>query len=381
MTSSTTLNGRAPLFARLALLVALGTALAACSEARTAADPEVVRPVKVVEIGKTDDTRLLDYSGAVRARWEANLGFRVAGKIVERAIDVGDRVKQGDLLARIDAADYALAVTTAEANLAAAEKQVETAGLTLKRAGQLQAKNVASQSALDEATLGHQQAVAARDAAASSLQQARNQVSYAELRADGSGIVTAVGADSGQVVAVGTPVVTVAVDGDKEIQIAVPETEILNFKPGMAVEVGFWNDDSLKLQGKVREIAGSADPRSRTFSVRVSLPDDARVLLGMTATVRAVIGTDRPLISIPLQALAEKDGRKIVWVADPESATVHARDVEVADFGPDGVRVAKGLNQHDLVVAAGTQFMEENLKVRLQQTGLSASVAIAETDH
>lgn len=379
MTSSVTSNGRTHIFARLALLAALGMALAACSEAQTAAVPEVMRPVKVVEIAKTDDTRLLDYSGAVRARWEANLGFRVAGKIVERAVDIGDRVQPGDLLARIDATDYALAVKTAEANLAAAEKQVETAGLTLKRAGQLQAKNVASQSVLDEATLGHQQAVAARDAAASSLQQARNQVGYAELRADRGGIVTAVGADSGQVVAVGTPVVTVAVDGEKEIQIAVPETEILGFKPDMAVEVGFWNDGSLKLDGRVREIAGSADPRSRTFSVRIGLPDDARVLLGMTATVRATIGTDRPLVSVPLEALAEKGGSKIVWVVDPDNGTVHARDVEVSDFGPDGVRVAKGLNQHDLVVAAGTQFMTENLKVKLQRDGRSASVAGGET--
>src|SRR6185312_534276 len=124
-----------------------------------------------------------------------------------------------------------------------------------------------SQADLDGATLGYQQAVATRDAAASALQQAQNQVGYTELKTDRSGIVTAIGADSGQVVGVGTPVVTVAVDGEKEIQIA-----------------------------------GSADPQSRTFSVRVSLPDDPRVLLGMTATVEATVGTKRPLASVPLEA-------------------------------------------------------------------------------
>lgn len=351
--------------ARLALVAALGATLAACTEAQSETVPAAERPVKVVEIGRAETARVVEYSGAVKARRQADLGFRVAGKLVERAVDIGDRVKAGDLLARIDATDYTLAVTAAEASLAAAGKQVETAALTRGRAERLSAKNVASQSALDEAVLAHHQAIATRDAAAASLQQAKNQVGYTELRADRSGIVTAIGADSGQVVAIGTPVVSVAVDGGKEIEVAVPETEIRSFTPGMAVEVGLWTDDTLKLDGKVREIAGSADPRSRTFGVRVSLPDDPRILLGMTATVRASVGADAPLVSVPLEALAEKNGGKIVWVADPASATVHARAVEVADFGPDGVRISKGLAENDLVVAAGTQFMQENMKVKL----------------
>lgn len=374
MTAFVTSHRGVRVLARFGLVAALGTALAACTEARTETPADAARPVKVVEIGKANATRHIDYSGAVKARTQAGLGFRVAGKITERTVDIGDRVKSGDLLARIDATDYALAVTTGEANLAAAQKQVETTALTRKRAEQLVEKKVAPQSALDEAILGYQQALAAHDAAVSSLQQAKNQVGYAELRADRSGIVTAVGADSGQVVAIGTPVITVAVDGEKEIEIAVPEIDIRSFAPGMTVDVGFWTDDALKLQGRIREIAGSADPRSRTFSVRVSLPDDPRILLGMTATVAATIGTDQSLISIPLEALSEKDGRKIVWVTDRASSTVHARAVEVADFGPDGVRIASGLAEKDLVVTAGTQFMQDNMKVKLPQDGGSASV-------
>ena len=127
----------------------------------------------------------------------------------------------------------------------------------------------------------------------------------------------------------------------------------------------------MRLAGKVREVAGSADPQSRTFSVRVSLPDDPRVLLGMTATVEATVGTKRPLASVPLEAMAEKDGKPIVWVADRDTSTVHSRSVTVADFAPDGVRVAKGLQPGDLVVAAGTQFMSENLKVKLPDDRLA----------
>ena len=373
MLSFKTFNASLRPFAGLVLLAGLGLGVSACTEAKTETATEIVRPVKVVEIANADATRKLDYSGTVKARTEMNLGFRVAGKIIERHVDIGDRVKPGDLLARIDPTDYELAVKTADANLAAAERQVETAGFTMKRAQQLFAKKFSPQADLDTATLAYQQAVATRDAALSSRRQAANQVGYAELKADQGGIVTSIGADRGQVVAIGTPVVTVAVDGEKEIQIAVPESDISHFRPGQSVAVGFWTDDRLRLDGKVRELSGSADPLSRTFSVRVSLPDDPRVLLGMTATVAATIATERPLISVPLEALTEKEGRKIVWVVDRDQATVHAREVEVTDFGPDGVRVASGLQPRDLVVAAGTQFMAENLKVKLPEGELSAA--------
>ncbi|WP_315927751.1 efflux RND transporter periplasmic adaptor subunit [Mesorhizobium sp. SP-1A] len=355
-----------------ALFGAIGAGASACTEAKTEA-VETIRPVKVVEIASADAGRELVYSGAVRARTEMSLGFRVPGKIIERLVDVGDRVKPGDVLARIDATDYELAVQTAEANLDAAKKQAETAGFTLKRAQQLFQRKFSSQAELDAATLGYQQATASRDAAFSALRQTTNQVSYAQLKADRSGIVTAVSADRGQVVGTGTPVLAVAADGEKEVQIAVPETDISHFRRDQAIEVGFWTDDRLRLDGKVREVAGSADPQSRTFSVRVSLPDDPRVLLGMTATVRAKVEAAPRSASVPLAALADRDGKPIVWVVDQRTATVHARDVAVADFTPDGVRVAQGLQPGDLVVAAGTQFMTENLKVKLPDDRSAAS--------
>lgn len=382
MLSFKTFDGFARLFASLGTLGIVAVSVSACTEAKT--EPAaIVRPVKVVEIAKADGTRELDYSGAVKARTEMNLGFRVAGKIVERRVDIGDRVNPGDVLARIDPTDYALAVQTAEANLTAADKAVETSGLVQKRAQQLFDKKISSQAELDQATLGYRQAAATRDAAVSALQQARNQVGYTELKTDRSGIVTALSADSGQVVGVGAPVVTVAVDGEKEIQIAVPETDISHFRPGQAVKVGFWTDDKLLLAGKVREVAGSADPQSRTFSVRVSLADDRRVLLGMTAMVEATVTTAHRQEAVPLEALAEKNGKPIVWVVDHDTSTVHARSVVVADFAPDGVRVAQGLQPGDLVVAAGTQFMTEDLKVKLSgdrqapaEDGRDASVAL-----
>ncbi|KRB51942.1 hemolysin secretion protein D [Rhizobium sp. Root708] len=356
-----------PSIATFALLGAVALAVSSCSDEKKAETKEVVRPVKVVEIAKAGDIRSLDYSGSVKARVEMNLGFRVAGKITDRRVNIGDRVKPGDLLARIDPTDYELAVKTAEANLAAAEKGVATADLAHNRAQQLFDKSVTAKSQLEQAALSYDQAVSTRDATASSLDQAKNQVAYTELKADQTGIVTAISADTGAVVSAGTPVATVALDGEKEVQIAVPENDIAAFKPGKTVTASFWSDNRLVLDGKVREVSGSADSQSRTFSVRVSLPKDERVLLGMTATVEAMADGTNPHVSIPLSALAEKDGKKIVWVVDRNGDTVHAREIKVADFTNDGVNVAEGLQTGDLVVAAGTQFMTENLKVKLPE--------------
>ena len=363
------------------VIAALG--LAGCSQEKAAEVQEVIRPVKVVEIGEAETSRQLDYSGSVRARTEMNLGFRIAGKVTERLVDIGQHVNAGDVLARIDPSDYELSVKSAQANLDAAERQVETVDLAKKRAEQLFTKTFASKSQLDQATLTYDQAVATRDAAHSNLAQAQNQVHYTDLKANEDGIVTAISADIGQVVGAGTPVMTVAVDGEKEVLIAVPEMDIAGFKPGKQVKASFWSDEALTLDGKVREVAGSADPQSRTFAVRVSLPNDPRVLLGMTANVEATVGRKAQLVSIPLSAMTEKDGKQIVWTVDRTSDTVHPRPIKVANFTADGVAVADGLKQGDVVVAAGTQFMTENLKVKLsgnaEQQSASADDDVATT--
>ncbi|MER8698001.1 efflux RND transporter periplasmic adaptor subunit [Mesorhizobium sp. M1273] len=363
--------------AGLALIVVAALGLAGCSQEK-AEVTEIIRPVKVVEIAKASDTRQLSYSGSVRARTEMNLGFRINGKITERLVDIGDRVKPGDVLARVDPTDYELSVRSSQASLDAADRQVETVELTRKRAEQLYAKNFAPKSQLEQATLAYNQAVATRDSARSQLAQAQNQVRYTDLKADKNGIVTAVAADVGQVVGSGTPVVTVAIDGEKEVLIAVPETDIAEFKPGKTVKAGFWSDEALTLDGKVREVAGSADPQSRTFAVRVSLPNDPRVLLGMTASIEAAADNRQQLVSIPLAALAQKDSQSIVWTVDRNGGTVHAHPVKVAAFTPDGVSVADGLKPGDVVVAAGTQFMTENLKVKL--TGDAAQQSASADD-
>lgn len=351
-------------FAATGVVLAAALALSSCNEEKAETKPEI-RPVKVVEIAKATNVRALEFSGSVKSRTEMNLGFRIAGKVTERLVDIGDRVRPGDVLSRVDPTDYQLAVDSAKANLDAAEKAEETAKLALDRANALFKKDAVPKAQLEQAQLGFDQAASTRIAASSSLEQAKNQLSYAELKSDRDGIVTAINADRGQVVNAGTPVVTVVAEDQKEVQIAVPENDIADFKPGKAVKARFWSDDKLVLAGKVREVSGSADPQSRTFSVRVSLPNDPRVLIGMTATVQAEAAMGPDTITVPLSALAEKDGSKIVWTVDAKAQTVHSRAVKVADFTGDGVGVTDGLSPGDIVVTAGTQFMTENLKVKL----------------
>jgi multidrug efflux system membrane fusion protein len=349
-----------------AALLAATLVLASCSEEKAETAPEI-RPVKVVEIAKATNVRALEFSGSVKSRTEMNLGFRIAGKVTERLVDIGDRVRPGDVLSRVDPTDYKLAVDSAEANLAAADKAVETAKLAINRANTLFKKDAVPKAQVEQAQLAYDQAASTRIAVAAALEQAKNQLGYAELKSDRDGIVTAINADRGQVVAAGTPVLTVVAEDEKEVQIAVPENEIADFRPGKAVKARFWSDDRLVLPGEVREVSGSADPQSRTFSVRVSLPNDPRVLIGMTATVQAETAVGADKITVPLSALSEKDGGKIVWIVDAAAATVHARQVQIADFTADGVGVTGGLEPGDLVVSAGTQFMTENLKVKLPE--------------
>jgi RND family efflux transporter MFP subunit len=343
-------------------------ALAACSEEKKAEAPEIVRPVKVTQIGAPDEGRKLVYSGSVRARTEMNLGFRVGGKITERLVDVGDRVTAGEVLARIDSTDYQLDLSSAEADLASATKQVEISGLALRRAETLAARDVTSKSQLEQAQLSSEQALAQRDSAQSALEKARNQVAYSDLKSDRDGIVTAVSADRGQVVSTGTSVVTVAVDGEKEVQIAVPEMDVSHFKPGDVVKARIWSSADLVLDGKVREVAQSADAQSRTFAVRVSLPADPKILLGMTASIEAIAGNTVKAFAIPLAALSKKGDQPIVWVVDRGKGIVTSRPVKVADFSDDGVRISEGLAEGDLIVSAGTQFMKDDMKVKLPET-------------
>jgi RND family efflux transporter MFP subunit len=363
-----------PRAARLAVVaLVLALPLAACKEEKKAETGEPIRPVRVMTVSAGSETRTLIYSGSVRARVETALGFRVPGKIVERLANVGDKVTVGAVLARLDRTDLELQLRTADANVAAARARVKVADDGRARAQALNKKGFLADSGLDRADLEADQARAALEAAVYARDQAANQIAYAALEADGDGIVTDIRADVGQVVAAGTPVVTLARDGEKEVAIAVPEQDVTRFARDQVVALRFFADRDLALSGRIREIAGSADPASRTYAIRVSVDDDARVRLGMTATVEATVPVAEGTIVVPVAALSGAPDRPRVWVVDPATATVQPREVELGAVAPEGVRIRSGLAAGDVIVTAGTQFLVPGRKVHLPDAAAQAS--------
>jgi RND family efflux transporter MFP subunit len=344
---------------RLSLLAiaALGAivTLAACGEKTPPPDAKraEAKLVKAQKVGAGDTAGEQRYSGEVRARYESLLGFRVGGKMVARFVDAGALVKAGQPLARLDPADAQLAASQAEANraLAAAE---------LKRSQDLRQKNFISQAALD-----------ARETTAKAAEAqaglAKNQAAYTTLSADAAGVIAAVLAEPGQVVAAGQGVFRLAREGEREVAIAIPESRIAGMKVGDAATIELWaNGGGKTYKGRLRELAPAADPATRTFAARVSILDaDAAVALGMTASV-AFAGAGEQRIVVPLAALLQKGDAAAVWVIGKDNA-VTQRPVEIERFGEAGAIVKSGLQAGETIVAAGAFKLTAGEKVRIAE--------------
>jgi RND family efflux transporter MFP subunit len=331
--------------------------LAACGEKLPPPDaassgPKLVKALKVGAGGTAHEQR---YSGEVRARIESTLGFRVGGKLAERLVDAGARVKAGQALARLDPADAQLTVVQAEANrsLAAAE---------LQRTQELKAKNFVSQAALDAK-------VSTAQSAAAQAQLAKNQAGYTTLTADTAGVVVAVLAEPGQVVGAGQGVFRVARDGEREVAIAIPEAHIVGLNVGAAsASIGtaqLWADGTDKTYRVVlRELAPAADPATRTFAARVTLvAAPADLPLGLTATVSFARQATGQIV-VPLAAILQQGERAAVWVIGQDN-TVSQRVVEIERYSDAGAVLKNGLHAGEQIVAAGAFKLVAGEKVRI----------------
>ena len=369
------------LYRPLLALSLVGTLCVAGCQKQAEIQPEPPRPVKTAAVTASAETRAIVLSGSVKARVESALGFRVAGKIIDRKVDIGQRIAQGEILARLDTVDLNLSLRTANAGVDSAKARVRVAQDELSRQHILFNHGYATQAALDRAGLEADQADAALHQAEAARDQAENQTNYGDLIADAKGVVTAVNADIGQVVGAGTPVITVSREDEKEIAINVPEQDIRYFQKDMTVDVSYWAEPNLISKGKVREISGAADPASRTFGVRVSVNNDPRLRLGQTATVTAEIplADDAPIV--PLAALDKRAGRIVVWVVDQASETVASRPVETGAPSKDGVRITKGLAPGEIIVVAGTQFLTDGLKVKVPSSKLASAADMIAVSH
>lgn len=355
-------------FHRLGVAVALALALTGCTKHEPVA--EVVRPVQLtrVTLGAGGDSAV--FAGEIKPRHETDLGFRIGGKIVARLVDVGARVKRGQVLARLDPADLGLQTEAAKAQLAAAQTEYNFAKAEFERYQTLLDQKFISASALD-AKRNALNATRARQAQAKAqLSVTANQASYAALTAHQDGVITAVNGEVGQVVTPGQIVMRLAREDEREVAIAVPENRIGELRTAKEMGVVLWADPSRIHPARVREVAPAVDPATRTFAVRVSiLARDPALRWGMTANV--VLrgdGIDNAAL-LPLTALYQQDGKPAVWIFDPNTRKVSLRAVEIGPYREDGVLIRAGLQSGDLVVTAGVHKLIAGQTVRPYEGG------------
>jgi RND family efflux transporter MFP subunit len=344
--------------------------LAGCS--RPAPPPEPVRAVKLVTVGEAPLQTHLEYAGEVRARVESRLGFRVAGKIVQRQAELGQRVQAGQVLAQLDPRDYALAAQAARAQVAAAATQRDLAAADFERFSKLRAQNFISGAELDRREAALKGAQATLDQARAQLAAQGNQEEYTRLAADAAGVVTGIDAEPGQVVAAGTPVVRIARDGPRDAVFSVPEDKVGQLRPGQPVRVRAWSQGT-EMPGEVREVAASADPVTRTFQVKVAVQGGDVPPLGATVYVapQALAREGVQAIKLPTSALRQEGGQTAVWVFEPAGeggGTVRSQPVQIATADGNEAVVAAGLAPGMRVGATGVHVLAPGQKVTVYQS-------------
>jgi multidrug efflux system membrane fusion protein len=346
----------------LALMAAL--VLTACSKSAPVEEP--VRAVKVLTVGTSPLQATREFAGEVRARTESRLGFRVAGKIVQRQVDLGQHVNAGDVLAQLDAQDYQLTADAARAQVEAARTNRDLAAADLQRYRELRAQNFISDAELDRREAQLKSAQAQLDQAEAQMTAQGNQARYAKLVADAAGVVTAIEAEPGQVVAAGAPVLRIAQDGPRDVVFSVPEGQVATMVRGMPVQLRVWS---------------SADPVTRTFQVKASIEaaESARKLPPLGATVAVLppataaehkLGANAvtmQAIKVPSSALRQDGQATAVWVLDTASMTVRSQPVQVSTADGNEAVISSGLQPGQLVVATGVHVLSPGQKVTIYQ--------------
>ena len=327
--------------------------------------PEPVRPVRVVSVEVLPGGESVTLTGNVQAQDDVALAFRVGGQLIERAVNVGDQVRAGQVIARLDAVNERHAVDAARANLAGAMARLVEARNTVQRYQPMVARGFVARAQFDRAVEARDAAQAQVDAAQAQVNTAENQLGFTTLTADGPGTVTTRGAEPGEVVAAGRMIVRLARQSGRDAVFDVPARVIEAASADDEVSVALSTDAKVTTTGRVREVSPQADPVTRTFKVRVGLASPpAAMRLGSTVTGTIHLGGTAG-IELPTSALTATQGAPAVWTLDPQSNTVALRNIDVVRFELDRVVVSQGLDAGELVVTAGVQTLRPGQQVRL----------------
>lgn len=331
-----------------------------CEKPIETAPPPRPALVMIASDAATNESMIL--VGEIKSRYESNQGFRINGKIIERKVELGQQVKKGQLLARIDPNDTQLNLLASNADVKSAEASLALANVELERQQKLIEKKFISQSALDVKEAEVKTATARLQQAKAQAAASNNQNIYTDLKADRDGIITQIQAEPGQVVTAGERVAQIADTSNLEVLVAVPESRIKNVKMNDPVTVKLWASSQKSYQGHVREIAPMASDATRAFDVRIALPEtDAALKMGMTAGVQ-FLAENNAAIVVPNSALTQIDGKSSVWVIDSQGVA-NPRTVTAGEFTENGVRISTGLNQGEMVAIAGVHTLIKGQKV------------------
>jgi RND family efflux transporter MFP subunit len=366
-----------------AIFVLMGTLLlTACKPAPTEALPEALRPVKTMTVGGQMGASSMQFSAEIKPRIESRLAFRVGGKVIERTVELGTRVRKGQILMRLDATDLQLATNASLAQVAAAKANDDVAQAALKRAQELVKQNFISSGALEQAIGQANVTKAALQAAQANTALSSNSAQYGVLQADADGVVTALEAEVGQVVAAGTPVLRMTAGAEKDVVFSVAESALPAMKRGLSLSVQLWSEPSEKLNAIVRDVSVAADTVSRTYVVKAALKDLKNAApLGATATAEVLTGLSAKggqTIEIPLSSVIEVQGKTFVWVVESVAnvSVIKRRSVVIANNLPAGssldalVTVREGLVQGMQIAVAGVHVLAEGQKVRAQNVSV-----------
>ncbi len=346
-----------------AMLAAALALLSGCGRGPGATEP--ARAVIALPVQAVDASVSARFPGEVHARYEMPLSFRVAGQLLVRDARLGDRVRKGQVLARLDDADAAKMRASAQAALDAAEHRLAFALLTRDRDEAQSAQNLISQLQLDQTRDAYASALAARDQARQQLALAQAQWSYNTLAADHDGTITSQQAEVGQVLAAGQTVFGFAWSGERDVVLGVPEAQLAGVSVGQAATVSLPALPGRSYAARVREISPAADPQARTYRIKLTLGEDAQALpLGMTAEValEASAGSARDL-RIPATALFHDKEQPAVWVVRPADSRLELRPVTVRRYGERDVLLSGGVNPGERVVMQGVHAVAAGEKV------------------
>ncbi|HML90669.1 MAG TPA: efflux RND transporter periplasmic adaptor subunit [Methylomusa anaerophila] len=304
------------------------------------------------------------YSGEVRGRFESQLGFQIGGKIIKRNVDLGSVVNRGDVLMKIDPKDIQQTVNINSAQVYSADSQLRLAESNLNRYRQLYEQNAVSRAQYEQYENAYDVAVAALRQASAQYAQGSNQLNYSVLLADSAGVISSVNAEIGQIVSAGQSVITLVKDGEREVEINIPENRVKELRNAQQIHVAFWALPNTVLDGKVREISPVADKVSRTYKTRISLVDPPQdIKLGMTANVTIEDPNSQEKLYIPLAAIYQTGEQPGVWVITNEAVTL--RPIKIGTFGDGKVQVLQGLLAGDVIVTSGVHKLREGQRVRI----------------